>query len=142
MPYLPHLPYDTYTLDDHSADGGPNWELPAINGIVGSTVHSYPSADPTSPDYTGATLAAAVLDHTDDYKYSPIASVCSSCHDGDLSKAHMTQNGAIFGGAGSEQAAQEGNIEGCPVCHGPGTIADVELVHDQAFADFLGEIIP
>ncbi len=137
-----HLP-DTYTLADHSADGGPNWELPAINGIVGSTVHSYPSADPTLPDdYTGATLAAALLDHTDDYKYSPIASVCSACHDGDLPKSHMTQNGAIFGGAGSNQAAQAGNIEGCPVCHGPGTIADVKLVHDQAFADFLGEIIP
>ena len=28
------------------------------------------------------------------------------------------------------------------VCHGPGKIADVKLVHDQAFANFLGEFIP
>jgi len=131
-----HLP-DTYTLADHSADGGANWELPAMNGIKGSTVDSFPNAAADGSDF-----ATQLTDQTDDLKYSPIASVCSACHDGDLPKAHMTQNGAIFGGAGSEQAAQVGNIEGCPVCHGPGTIADVELVHDQAFADFLGEIIP
>jgi OmcA/MtrC family decaheme c-type cytochrome len=134
--------YDTYTLEDHTADGGPNWELPSMSGILGSTVHSYPSADPDSPDYTSATLAEALLDHTDDYKYSPIASVCSACHDSDLEMAHMSQNGALLGGSGSGQAAQETNIEGCPVCHGAGKLVDVELVHDKAFANFLGEIIP
>jgi OmcA/MtrC family decaheme c-type cytochrome len=133
--------YDTYTLEDHTADGGPNWELPSMSGILGSTVHSYPSADPTQGTVT-ATLAEALLDHTDDYKYSPIASVCTACHDSDLEMAHMKQNGALLGGSGSEQAVQETNIEGCPVCHGTGKLVDVELVHDQAFANFLGEIIP
>jgi len=133
--------YDTYTLEDHTADGGPNWELPSMSGILGSTVHSYPSADPTQGAVT-ATLPEALLDHTDDYKYSPIASVCSACHDSDLEMAHMSQNGALLGGAGSEQSVQETNIEGCPVCHGTGKLVDVELVHDQAFANFLGEIIP
>jgi OmcA/MtrC family decaheme c-type cytochrome len=134
--------YDTYTLEDHTADGGPNWELPSITIIQGSTVHSYPSADPTSPDYTSATLAEAVLDHTDDYKYSPIASVCSACHDSLLELAHMSQNGALLGGTGSEQAVQETNIEGCPVCHGAGKLVDVEFVHDQAFENFIGDLIP
>jgi OmcA/MtrC family decaheme c-type cytochrome len=131
-----HLP-DTYTLADRSADDGGNWELPAMNGIRGSTVNSYPTAAVNGSDF-----AAKLADQTEDYKYSPIASVCSACHDGELSMAHMTQNGAILGGAGSEQTAQEGNIEGCPVCHGPGKIADVKLVHDQAFANFLGDLIP
>ena len=54
----------------------------------------------------------------------------------------MMTNNAIFGGSGSEQASQEANIETCPVCHGPGKLADVKIVHDQAFADFLGEFIP
>jgi mono/diheme cytochrome c family protein len=54
----------------------------------------------------------------------------------------MTDNGAIFGGAGSEQVMQDANIESCAVCHGPGRLADVKLVHDEAFANFLGEIIP
>jgi hypothetical protein len=82
------------------------------------------------------------VDQTDDYKYSPIASACSACHDGTLEQAHMADNGGIFGGVGSEQVVQEGNIEACPVCHGPGKIADVKLVHDEAFAKFLGEIVP
>jgi OmcA/MtrC family decaheme c-type cytochrome len=131
-----HLP-DTYTLADHTSDDGANWDLPAMNGIRGSTVNSYPNAASDGSDFD-----AQLADQTDDYKYSPIASVCSACHDGDLSMAHMTQNGAILDGAGSEQLAQSGNIEGCPVCHGPGKIADVKLVHDEAFANFLGEFIP
>jgi OmcA/MtrC family decaheme c-type cytochrome len=131
-----HLP-DTYTLADRSASGGGNWELPAMNGIRGSTVNSFPNPAPDGSDF-----AAKLADQADDYKYSPIASVCTACHDGTLEQAHMANNGAIFGGTGSEQVVQEGNIEACPVCHGPGKLADVKLVHDQAFADFLGEFIP
>ena len=82
------------------------------------------------------------LAQADDWKFSPIASACSACHDGTLPAQHMLNNGAILGGAGSEQVVQEGNIESCPVCHGPGKLADVELVHDEAFEEFLGEIIP
>lgn len=146
-----HLP-DTYTLADRSAKGGGNWELPAMNGIRGSTVHSYPSADPNTAGYdiTGATdIDDALRDQADDYKYSPIASACSACHDGTLSQAHMEDNGGLFGFInaddkldGFDQNFQEGNIESCPVCHGPGKLADVKLVHDEAFADFLGEFIP
>jgi len=138
-----HLP-NTYTLADRSGDDPPggNWELPAMNGIKGSTVHSYPTADPTTPDYAAVTFADALIDQADDYKYSPIASACSACHDGTLEGQHMLNNGAILGGAGSEQVVQEGNIESCPVCHGPGKLADVKLVHDEAFESFLGEIIP
>ena len=121
---------DTYTLADRSDNGGGNWAQPALNGILGSTVHSYPSADPATTDFDGTSFSDALIDQSDDYKYSPIASVCSACHDGDQQKAHMRQYGAIFGGAGSEQAVQETNFEACVGCHGPGRLADVELVHD------------
>ena len=131
-----HLP-DTYTLADRSADGGGNWELPAMNGIKGSTVNSFPNALADGTDFD-----AQLIDQSDDWKYSPIASVCTACHDGTLEQQHMLNNGAILGGAGSEQVVQEGNIESCPVCHGPGKLADVKLVHDEAFANFLGEFIP
>jgi OmcA/MtrC family decaheme c-type cytochrome len=131
-----HLP-DTYTLADRSGSGGGNWELPAMNGIKGSTVDSSPTAAADGSDFD-----AKLIDQAEDWKYSPIASACSACHDGTLEQAHMTDNGGIFGGAGSEQLVQEGNIEACPICHGPGKIADVKLVHDEAFADFLGEFIP
>jgi OmcA/MtrC family decaheme c-type cytochrome len=131
-----HLP-DTYTLADRSGDDGGNWELPAMNGIKGSTVDSSPTAAADGSDFD-----AKLADQSEDYKYSPIASVCSACHDGTLSTAHMLNNGAILGGAGSEQSVQEGNIESCPVCHAPGKIADVKLVHDEAFEEFLGDLIP
>ncbi|MGD8843239.1 MAG: OmcA/MtrC family decaheme c-type cytochrome [Gammaproteobacteria bacterium] len=130
-----HLP-DTYTLADRSGDGGGNWDLPAMNGIKGSTVDSAPNAA------DAADFDAKLIDQADDWKFSPIASVCSACHDGTVSAAHMLDNGAILGGAGSEQAVQEGNVESCPLCHGPGKLADVKLVHDEAFAEFLGEFIP
>jgi OmcA/MtrC family decaheme c-type cytochrome len=130
-----HLP-DTYTLADRSGDGGGNWDLPAMNGIKGSTVDSAPNA------VDSADFDAKLIDQADDWKFSPIASVCSACHDGTLPAAHMLDNGAILGGAGSEQAVQEGNIESCPLCHGPGKLADVKLVHDEAFEEFLGEFIP
>jgi len=138
-----HLP-DTYTLVDRSSDGGGNWELPAMNGIRGSTVHSYPSADPGSTDFiSGTSFDDALLDQADDYKYSPIASVCSSCHDGDLAALHMwSQGGAIFGGPGSEQEMQENNVETCPDCHGSGQIWDVKTEHERATAEALGEFIP
>ncbi|MFZ0469608.1 MAG: OmcA/MtrC family decaheme c-type cytochrome [Thiogranum sp.] len=131
-----HLP-DTYTLADRSADGGGNWELPAMNGIKGSTVNSFQNALADGSDFD-----AQLIDQSDDWKYSPIASVCTACHDGTLEQQHMLNNGAILGGAGSEQVVQEGNIESCPVCHGPGKLADVKLVHDEAFENFLGEFIP
>jgi OmcA/MtrC family decaheme c-type cytochrome len=136
--------YDTYVLEDHSADGGANWELPAVNGIRGSTVHSYPSADPKAVDFiNGTTFDDALLNQADDYKYSPIASVCSSCHDGNFATSHMRDQGdAIFGGPGSQQAVQENHIEICALCHGPDQYADVKKEHEKATAKVLGEFIP
>ena len=136
--------YDTYVLEDHSADGGANWELPAVNGIRGSTVHSYPSADPAAVDFiSGTTFENALLNQADDYKYSPIASVCSSCHDGNFAMLHMRDQGAaIFGGPGSQQAVQENHIEICALCHGPDQYADVKKEHEKATAEALGEFVP
>ena len=124
--------YDTYVLEDHSAAGGANWYLPAVNGIFGSTVHSYPSADPDAVDFiSGTTFEDALLNQADDYKYSPIASVCSSCHDGNFAMLHMRDQGAaIFGGPGSQQAVQENHIEICALCHGPDQSADVKKKHE------------
>jgi OmcA/MtrC family decaheme c-type cytochrome len=136
--------YDTYVLEDHSAAGGANWDLPAVNGIFGSTVHSYPSADPDAIDFiSGTTFDDAQLNQADDYKYSPIASVCSSCHDGNFAMLHMRDQGAaIFGGPGSQQAVQENHIEICALCHGPGQSVDVKQKHEEVTAEAFGEFVP
>jgi len=57
---------------------------------------------------------------------SPIATTCFACHDTDIARSHMTVNG------GSVYAAR-GNalpvLEQCMVCHGPGRIADIKVMH-------------
>lgn len=69
-----------------------------------------------------------VLSETGVYT-TPIAAVCSSCHDGTLAKAHMeTQGGALFNDSYANAAAV---TETCSVCHGQGASADVETVHNR-----------
>jgi hypothetical protein len=62
-------------------------------------------------------------------------SVCSACHVDALALAHMQQNG------GSTQVLKDAEgrtilssnpalIETCGICHGPGGVADVRVVHN------------
>jgi len=62
-------------------------------------------------------------------------SVCSACHVDALAQSHMEQNG----GSTTVRKDAEGrtipstnpaNAETCSVCHGPGGVADVMVVHD------------
>jgi OmcA/MtrC family decaheme c-type cytochrome len=71
----------------------------------------------------------------DDINITPNAAVCSACHDSSLAQVHMEQNGAAFdvvqGSDGIMMSMSRGAVtETCTVCHGPGRLADIELVHD------------
>ena len=94
----------TYELDG-------DWASPTANGILSTTTSTLVNTVPT-----------------DDLNISPIAAVCSSCHDDDVAQAHMINlGGAVFD---QTQAVIDGGvIETCSVCHGPGHLADVEVVH-------------
>ena len=94
-----------------------------FGSVLGSTIDSTPGL--TSAD-AAATVNAALQDPTDDLNISPTAAVCSSCHDGSDANTHMQQNGGLFS---STQAAIGTNIEQCVICHGPGRVADVKVVH-------------
>jgi OmcA/MtrC family decaheme c-type cytochrome len=100
------------------------WETPTQNGILGSTIDATPTMVPTVS--TKLQVDAALNDPTDDLKISPTAAVCSSCHDTALEQAHMTLNGALFA---MTQSVINGGYETCAICHGPGAIADVKVVH-------------
>ena len=106
------------------------WAQPSQNNILGTTVNSTPGMTESN---TADEVNASLQDPSDDYNISPIAAVCSSCHDGDLQKNHMKSNGGVFGDAddavNSVQSALLGITESCPVCHGPSSIADVNVVH-------------
>ena len=57
---------------------------------------------------------------------SPIATACFSCHDSTQAMAHMRSNGGSIYAA---RAAALGTPEQCLVCHGPGKLADIKMVH-------------
>jgi OmcA/MtrC family decaheme c-type cytochrome len=99
------------------------WEVPTASGILGSTVKA-------TPDPTGAigTYAQQLASQTDDLNITPTAAVCTACHDGDVAKSHMVLNGAQF--ELTQDAINTSPIlEACAICHGPGRIADVKLIH-------------
>ena len=61
---------------------------------------------------------------------SPITGACVSCHDSTLSIAHMRSSGGLFY-APRSTATSEGATEQCMLCHGPGRIAAIGLVHQR-----------
>jgi OmcA/MtrC family decaheme c-type cytochrome len=75
---------------------------------------------------------------TDDVVTSPNTAVCSSCHTDATAKAHMMQNGGNFTAtktaAGALVSTVNGSplVETCSLCHGPGAVADVKVVHNLA----------
>lgn len=98
----------------HTDDG---FTLPLASSVLGTTVH------------TGANTA----DPTDDTVITPVSAVCSSCHDGAESKAHMVSQGGNF--ATSQAAIDSGAVvETCSVCHGEGRANDAWVTH-QAFLE-------
>jgi OmcA/MtrC family decaheme c-type cytochrome len=57
---------------------------------------------------------------------SPVTSVCSSCHDAKTSIDHMKMMGGSFYEARSSASTKS---EQCLMCHGPGKVAAIALVH-------------
>lgn len=89
------------------------WTAPTANGILGTTVSS----------------GASATDPADNLRNSPTAAVCSSCHDNDVAKAHMSVpfNGGSF--SVTQAAIAAAPPENCAFCHGVGSALDVKTVH-------------
>lgn len=97
-------------LNNCNACHKPNtFVLPLKAGVLATTVDS----------------GASRTDPSDDTNVTPTTAVCSACHDTDLAKMHMQQNGASFTMVGDPGSYDET----CALCHGPGRIADVAEVH-------------
>ena len=89
------------------------WGAPTANGVLGTTIST--GADPVGS--------------ADNLRISPIAAVCSSCHDTAVAKAHIQDafNGGNF--SATQATIKAGVVENCSFCHGPGRSFDVQTVH-------------
>jgi len=78
---------------------------------------------------TTISAGADAADPRDDTVVTPIASACSSCHDGDTAKAHMVNPGG--GSFATTQAAIDSGdvVEQCDICHGAGRANDADKYH-------------
>ena len=105
------------------SNGKGTFELPLNSSVLGTTVS-------TGSVYAVASGSARTIDvnPSNDLKISPIAAVCSSCHDKTEVRSHMISKG------GASFATLQQNIgvsvnERCATCHGPGKDKDVRKVH-------------
>lgn len=62
---------------------------------------------------------------------TPVTSACSACHDSTIALNHMKANGGVFYGARSQVTFSNPNPEQCLLCHGPGRIAAIGVVHQR-----------
>ena len=64
--------------------------------------------------------------------------VCSACHFDSLTASHMMQNGGstdVLKDAEGRTIPNPNAVETCAICHGPGGVADVAVVHNIPVAD-------
>jgi OmcA/MtrC family decaheme c-type cytochrome len=94
--------------------------LPLAPTVLGTTVNTRSLLTAGAPVVNN--------DPTDDLNITPMASVCSSCHDSAKARNHMVRNGASF--AALQQQIDAGVIrERCGNCHARGMDKDVLRVH-------------
>jgi OmcA/MtrC family decaheme c-type cytochrome len=81
---------------------------------------SYSAASNTTIEAAGTTLVL-----------SPITGACSSCHDSNVAIDHMKANGGQFYSQRQTVLAPGAPQEQCLLCHGPGRVAAIGVVHQR-----------
>ena len=62
---------------------------------------------------------------------SPITGACAACHDAPIAISHMTANGGQFYATRAQALAPGTPKEQCMICHGPGRVAAIGVVHQH-----------
>ncbi len=104
------------------------YELPLADDLLPTTLRT--SSGP-GEDRPAIAAARASVPNATDLIASPVSAACYPCHDSWMSVAHMEQNG---GAIEWERGVWESEkpVETCTICHGPGRMADLEVVHGFA----------
>ncbi|MGE3767497.1 MAG: OmcA/MtrC family decaheme c-type cytochrome [Kofleriaceae bacterium] len=80
---------------------------------------SYNATNDTTVEAAGTTLVM-----------TPITGACAACHDSSVAIDHMRANGGQFYAARSSVLSSPAK-EQCMICHGPGRVAAIGLVHQR-----------
>lgn len=113
------------------------------NTPTATAAASYYPVDPTKVLATTFDAGADRSTTTDDVAWSPNTAVCSGCHLSAFAEAHMLQNGGsktLTKNADGTTAA--GPLETCQLCHGPGRVADVKVMHGVDSFEFRAPASP
>lgn len=111
-------------------------ELPLPANLLPTTVRTTAQADGQDPDLAAVQGAFANVPNDQDWVNLPTASACFYCHTSQDAWAHMWQNGGLGSipptvGPWTNRDMIAGSYETCAVCHGPGRIADLVIVHSK-----------
>jgi OmcA/MtrC family decaheme c-type cytochrome len=99
--------------------GQGTYQIPLASSVLGSVIN------------TKSTLGGAIdVNPANDLKITPVASVCSSCHDSAKAIYHMKSKGKAGFGVLQSQIDSGSYRERCVSCHGPGKDKDVRRVHE------------
>lgn len=105
------------------------YRVPLQLGLLGTTVDTHATQVATESGGKAIMPVMALANGSLFSRISPTTAVCSTCHDGIYSKAHMAQSGGSFYSLQVDIDSTYGTTEACPVCHKPGALADIDLVH-------------
>ena len=106
------------------------YRVPLKQGLLGTTIDTH--ATVVSNGQGGSTVSpmAALSNSALFSRITPTAAACSGCHDDIYAKAHMEQNGASFYIIQALIGTNSDTTESCSVCHAPGRVADIDVVHN------------
>ena len=96
---------------------------PYVGAVNYGSGYTYNAATNTVTEAAATTLVT-----------SPVTAACIACHDSPAAFSHMDINGGYFYAPRSTMpvAGQAfAQVETCLVCHGPGALADIKVVHNQ-----------
>jgi OmcA/MtrC family decaheme c-type cytochrome len=91
---------------------------PTTSTVLASTISTYVNGVGNSGPAGQTAVTAATA-------------ACSACHQAATEKTHMMQNGGSFS-AVKDANSHVVSSETCVICHGPGALADVKVVHNLA----------
>lgn len=134
---FPNLMQECEVCHVSAGNNQPTYRANLPDNVLPSTHVIRNATDPET--IASVTAARNTVPNLEDLVVAPTTAACISCHDTAAAKAHMQANGAQLGaGLNGPTYTNLGvarstlnEIEQCALCHGPGRIADVVVVHER-----------